>query len=329
MTNMGYFCIISLAIVALSCVAVKESDEIGNQNEIKTDFNVPVFSLQELRDGSRRDELEHILVTTGLLSVIGSDQDMSVFRKTRQDAFAGLCACMKNDQSDKFASVQGLDSSMLSDQTTRITLATATIGDTPLPLDRTNLEDAGCASDTVQSLDDLRDYVAWVSKSFVSSLDEVLMSSSKTTESVLRTSQGQNYASLSSIVKASQNLEHFHLYSKPDDSNEMFDLDFHTDAGLFLTFVPGMACDVEANTMKQSHDFYFQMDGTTVRAIFNENSVGIMLGVGAEHWIKTSKKLKATRHAIAISPGQSRAWYGMSKYTTSDSSLSKDVIKSS
>jgi hypothetical protein len=300
-------------IVWSSCVATTQGigavlggvqEEDDTKHDDTTDYTVPVFTVQELQDGSRTMELQHILGTTGLLSIVGSNQDMSVFRKTRHDAMTGL-------------SVQGLDSSMLSDQTTRVTLATATVGDTPLPIDRTSLvDDAGCTTNTVQALEDLRDYVAFTSKIFITSLDMVLTTNRKTPEFILQTNRGENFNSLSSIVKASQNLEHFHVYSKPEDSSTTFDLDFHTDAGLFLTFVPGMACDVEATTVQPSNDFYLQRDGITYRALFEENSIAIMLGVGAEHWLKTtSTTLKATRHAIAISPGQSRAWYGMSKCT--------------
>jgi hypothetical protein len=315
-------------IVWSSCVATTQGsgavlggvqEEYDTKHDDTMDYTVPVFTVQELQDGRRTMELQHILGTTGLLSIVGSNQDMSVFRKTRHDAMTGLCTCMKSATPNlgPFASVQGLDSSMLSDQTTRITLATATVGDTPLPIDRTSLvDDAGCTTNTVQALEDLRDYVAFTSKTFITSLDMVLTTNRKTPEFILQTNRGENFNSLSSIVKASQNLEHFHVYSKPEDSSTTFDLDFHTDAGLFLTFVPGMACDVEATTVQPSNDFYLQRDGITYRALFEENSIAIMLGVGAEHWLKTtSTTLKATRHAIAISPGQSRAWYGMSKCT--------------
>lgn len=288
------------------------SKEIGSIDEEQALYKVPVFTVQDLREGSRKNELEHILTTTGLLSVIGTDQDMVAFKKARQDAFSGLCNCMKRG-SDTFSAVQGYDSSLLSDETTRTTLATATIGETPLPLDTIQLEEAGCTSETVQSLDALRDYVAWASKWFISSLDEVLKTNRKVEEHILQTSTGKNFMSLSSVVKASTNLEHFHLYSKPNGSSETFDLEFHTDAGLFLTFVPGMECD-EEDSMNKSNDFYVQIDNVSHRAIFQENSVAVMLGAGAELWLKPSITLKATHHAVAIPAGRSRAWYGMSKF---------------
>ena len=295
----------------LSSIGTYGSNEIGNNDVNIAVYKVPVFTVQDLREGKRKNELEHILTTTGLLSVVGSDKDMAAFKKARQDAFSGLCTCMKR-ASDSFASVQGFDSALLSDETTRVTLATATIGETPLPLDIEQLEEAGCTPQTVQSLDALRDYVAWASKWFVASLDEVLKTNDIVEEHILQTDTGKNYMSVSTIVKASNNLEHFHVYTKPSDSMETFDLDFHTDAGLFLTFVPGMECDEEASLSK-SNDFYVKIGGSAHQAIFQEDAIAVMLGAGAEHWLKSSLPLKSTHHAVSIPTGRSRAWYGMSK----------------
>ena len=311
MALLNNLCYIVLKICFLSSIGTYGSDEIGKDDAEIALYNVPVFTVQDLREGNRKNELEHILTTTGLLSVVGSDQDMLAFEKARQDAFSGLCTCMKRG-SETFAAVNGYDSTLLSDETTRITLATATIGETPLPLDSDQLEEAGCTSEAVQSLDALRDYVAWASKWFVASLDEVLLTNGKVQEPILQSITGKEFASVSSVVKASTNLEHFHLYSKPNGSSETFDLEFHTDAGLFLTFVPGMECN--ENSMIKSNDFYVQIDDIAHRAIFQENSIAVMLGAGAEFWLKHSKPLKATHHAVSIPAGRSRAWYGMSTF---------------
>jgi len=57
------------------------------------------------------------------------------------------------------------------------------------------------------------------------------------------------------------------------------------------------------------------VDGILRQAVFPNNSVIIILGSGAEHWLKNIPKeilpLKATKHAVQMSPGNSRAWYGM------------------
>jgi hypothetical protein len=120
------------------------------------------------------------------------------------------------------------------------------------------------------------------------------------------------------MVKASQNLEHFHVYSKQeeedaiDQSNhgESSVLDVHTDAGLFLAFVPGMRC----NGADDSSDFYVSVNGSIKKAVFPPGSIGIMLGMGAERWLQTPLPLRATRHAVKMESGQRRAWYGLSTY---------------
>ena len=277
------------------------------------DFAVPVFTMQELQQGSRRKEFASILATTGLLSVVGSENDMLAFHSLRSNAFSGLCSCMKPENSH-FAVVQGVDSSLLSDETTRMTLATATVGNTPLPLDLAALKEAGCSTETVQAMEGLRDYVAFSSHVFVQALDELLVKNKRDSEAILELSDGSPLLSISSIVKSSQNLEHFHLYQKSPSASYQFDLDFHVDAGLFLTFVPGMTCD-NVDHATNPDNFYLQdADGVVRRAHFPEHSIGIMLGVGAEHWLRTETPLRATRHAVALSAGQHRAWYGMSKW---------------
>lgn len=304
-----------LATLVAGGSSMGEGSERIERNHAKIkDYNVPVFTVAELQAGSRTKDLADVLATTGLISVVGTEKDKSVFTTTRQDALLGLCGCMKWNRNDKsgFAFVEGADSSLLSDGTTRTTLATATVGSTPLPLYDDELVEAGCSSHTVQSMDTLRDQVAWVSHAFVEALDELLVATGGGhREALLEASRGNAFATVASIVKASHNLEHFHVYEKAENAGGHQVLDVHTDAGLFLTFVPGMQCDTaEVGTS----GFYVQDNGVLKRAIFRDDSVGVMLGVGAENWLRaTSTPLRATRHAVNMQAGQSRAWYGMSK----------------
>ena len=151
------------------------------------------------------------------------------------------------------------------------------------------------------------------------------------------------YSTIASILKDANHLEHFHLYSKKntddnhtevqnDDQAQAIDgaLDWHTDGGLFLAFIPGQHCH-ETN---DGNDDSFRITvpskdksnrkGIEMKAIFpdsatnnnpNEIVVAIMLGAGAEHWLNTPKslELKATKHAVKMKVGDIRAWYGMSK----------------
>lgn len=167
----------------------------------------------------------------------------------------------------------------------------------------------------VDSAESMRDMVAWASYAFMKSLDRLLLRNGQA-NILLTTTRNTPFYSISSIVKASQNLEHFHVYSKQEDAGDQANpaessvLDVHTDAGLFLAFVPGMRC----NGADDSSDFYVSVNGSLKKAVFPSGSVGIMLGMGAERWLDTPLPLRATRHAVQMEKGQRRAWYGLSTY---------------
>lgn len=286
------------------------------------DYHVPIFSVKDLEMGNRRDELLEVLRTTGLISVVGTLRDQESFKHTRRDGLLGLCRCLGDKAGPLFHSVNGVDSAVLSDGTKRTTLATATIGETPLALPEQEILDAGCTSETVHFMEKLRDQVAWVSHTFVTTMDRYLAETfgESSEKALLHSKNGKAFPTFQSIVQHSQNLEHFHIYDKNKHvSVKNTVLDVHTDAGLFLVFVPGHQCNGDdlTHTEKEntSSDFYVMVEGSLKRAIFSSGSVGVMLGVGAEHWLRTpTLVLRATRHAVQMEAGQSRAWYGMSKY---------------
>jgi hypothetical protein len=283
-------------------------------------FDVTTFSVLELTLGTRAYDLAEALRTTGLIAVVAGDS--TVFESTRKTALSGLCRCAKSDVTSEFQSVNGADSAFLLDGlTTRTTFATATVGDTPLSLPHEQLQIA-CGPKTVAAMESLRDVVATASRAFVSALDRIRHDStadSSTLGHVLESIQGTKYHSVSSVIKAASHLEHFHVYSRGNDSDKLDQdttqevLHVHTDAGLFLSFVPGIACGHE--DLVEREPFSVSVEGIMKRASFPVGSVGVMLGVGAEYWLKNmgSLDLRATRHAVQMAPGTSRAWYGMSK----------------
>jgi hypothetical protein len=285
----------------------------------ENDFLVPSFTIAELKSGSRANDLLNVLTTTGLFSVVvETEKDKSDLSTVRQTAFSGLCECLPNGPKI-LTRVPGVDAALLADGTTRTTLATATVGTTPLSLPFKELQEAGCGAATLQAMDTLRDQVAWVSHTFQQALDKVILNQIKKEDhdgALLERTDGKTFMTLSSIVKAAQNLEHFHVYKKSSESlGSTPSLDIHTDAGLYLAFVPGMSCD----TVHQddSNDFFVRAtDGLLHRARFPQGSVGIMMGAGAENWLRLppTLSLRATRHAVSMNAGNTRAWYGMSKY---------------
>lgn len=278
-------------------------------------YKVPTFNLAEMASGTRAWDLADVLRSSGLISI---DLGESRFAGDRKDALDGICKCAHSEKGSLFQQVSGADTSLIVDvDTTRSTFATATIGDTPLSLPTDDLQKS-CGSETAQAMESLRDHVAMASRAFVSSLDRLRRGSLPLSQGspVLENTAGQDFYSIASVVRASTNLEHFHLYSRRSTearkSNDVLPL--HTDAGLFLSFIPGLLCG-DANDESAGESLLIEVNGTLRRAEFRKGTIGIMLGVGAEHWLENmgSLELHAARHAVEMSPGTSRAWYGTSK----------------
>ena len=300
----------------VSCsAALIEGERTSNHH-----YDVPTFSTIELQRGQSFGRLAEALATTGLIA-LSMDHDETV----REAALGGLCECAASSEVD-FARLEGADTILLGDgQTVRATLATATVGYSPLPL-TSHLPEA-CGVETANAMDNLRDLVAQASSAFIGALDKLLAHERRQDmlapgEALLRNSYGGSYHSVSSIVQASPNLEHFHVYSKQKKSNDAVRrttqtaLQMHTDAGLFLAFVPAHACSSTSEGTTDKSFYLEDSNGATMQAVFPPNSIAIMLGAGAEHWLQTpeSLSLKATRHSVDMDAGDSRAWYGMSKY---------------
>jgi len=162
------------------------------------------------------------------------------------------------------------------------------------------------------NLEHLRDQLATAANAFVMALDRLInagTTAATTPHPLLESIHGGSYSSVASIVNASTHLEHFHVYSKPalnatrGVETETSSLDWHVDAGLFLAFAPGHNCN-------GGIDASLYVDNSPV--IFPPNTLAVMLGTGAEHWLQTGVALRATRHAVKMHPGDDRAWYGMS-----------------
>ncbi|KAL7574133.1 hypothetical protein ACA910_014817 [Epithemia clementina (nom. ined.)] len=212
--------------------------------------------------------------------------------------------------------------------------------------DNRNLLRNACGKDTFQAMEELRDQVAQVNQAFVLALDRFLTgvvgsqappppaSQQQQPPFLLRHAYHGGYPTVASIQAAANHLEHFHIYSKQeqeqgadhillqqqqeDSSTATTTLSWHTDAGLFLSFVPARDCHNDDGTTVDD-SFWVKAPGRGESssppqpvAFPTEPAVMIMLGAGAQHWLQTSPiALQATRHAVHMQPGQVRAWYGM------------------
>ncbi len=345
-------------------------------------YHVPEFTVDELVTGSKDEQLKQVLSSTGLLAV-----RIPVYHEGYhgENLLQGLCDCSAHTKSQStlssasgasstFASIANSDEFLLADGTTlRQTIATATLGtDRPLPLPEQDImkhcypHDDGELAYVIKQreflrLEHARDVVSQAANgAFLPALDRLLTGSSTSTSTntstsdpkenkniLLKTKDGKEYTTVTSIVNDAINLEHFHAYSHADSSTDKRQddemstagpaLDWHTDGGLFLAFLPGRQCHHNNNNINAvDESFRIKIPNSEQEyhpVIFPSPSrdvvVAIMLGYGAEHWIQhpsTSASsssspvtLRATNHAVMMPQTlETRVWYGMMHLVPTD-----------
>ena len=308
-------------------------------------YDVPSFTFDDIKSGHFDKDVKSILTSTGLLAI---RLPLSSSDRNPSRIVEGLCACAHNID----ATIPGGDRILLNDAvTTRSTIATATHGlSQPLALPEKEVSLA-CGSSVVKGMEETRDTVSRVtSEAFLPALDRLVKRSVMTQTqsgrltsamSILTKTNGEEYESITTVVEDAVHLEHFHVYSKEEHDNKEEDkrrgdavpvddaLDWHTDAGLFLAFIPGVSCGEVTALVEEDSSFRVlipkEIGGTTIMeervAVFPQTNEGeavvaIMLGTGAQHWLDMPDdlNLKATKHAVKMRDGESRVWYGMSKF---------------
>ena len=178
-------------------------------------------------------------------------------------------------------------------------------------------------------LEDLRDAVSGIVDLFVSRLDSegiVGVEGERDDEAsgnAAVVGGGRRYRRM---LEGTNHLEHFHVYAKDggggrlppnhdggDDEGNAVTLDYHTDAGFFLAFVPAMDCRTLTSDVESF--FLSEIDGPVA---FGDDEVIIMMGAGAQHWLPPSpsyprgdeRRFVAASHALRLGHGTRRAWYG-------------------
>jgi hypothetical protein len=268
-----------------------------------------------------------------------SDSLMYNIASFRKEALAAMCTCSAFQKSTPFRTddpfkqlveshpndVQQID---LPDGSIRRTLATATVGfdgDKSHPLQVPSWFEQKCGRDAYDSLENLRDVVAKVVDVFVGKLD----------------SENERDQSYRKTLQSANHLEHFHVYFKEGDNEKTSGsdgnhvetnqhlnsyeagasraqrkattLDYHTDAGFFLSFVPAMNCK---SFRVDESSFYIKPEEEPIK--FEEDEVVILMGAGAQYWMSSNlndgaeynSTFLAASHALRLLPNAHRTWYG-------------------
>ena len=116
---------------------------------------------------------------------------------------------------------------------------------------------------------------------------------------------------LSDIVDEGEHIEHFHSYTRSENSDEAADtIEWHVDQGLFLIFTPGQLQN------QLTDGFFIRLpDGSEPMVQFEtQDEMVLMLGDGVNQFVNhaTHKTLRAVPHALRMSPtaDEPRVWYG-------------------
>ena len=263
------------------------------------------------------------------LDLNSDNADDGGFTNIRKRALRSLCDCPTFTSSSNFMDAlqshpKDLQQIHLPDGTIRRTLASATVG-----FDNDEKEEGEvvasvlelpswvqdtCGQDAYESFEDLRDAVADVVGVFMVRLD------GEKSGGGVKNNQGRTEEeSYRQILSSANHLEHFHVYTKKsagtpssqqgggDWEKETSTLDYHTDAGFFLSFVPAMNCH---SYTTDNDSFYLKGQNDPLQ--FGDDEVVLMMGAGAQYWLPSDghSPFSAASHALRLSADTHRSWYG-------------------
>ena len=291
--------------------------------------SIPRLSAQQIRTASSKFDLHAILLESNGVLRIAYDEPGQA--DVRRNALENLCACptfgpARFEEAAKLHP-KDLQEIIFPDGAARRTLASATVGfDEASVLELPSWLKDECGLAALQSFEDLRDIVADVVDLFVDRLDQESGGELHGIGGESKTYRG--------LLSHANHLEHFHAYTKPAvDGVDRSDvtLDYHTDAGFFLSFVPAMDCD---SFTTDNNSFYLKGSGEPV--VFEDDEVVIMIGAGAQYWLnpeRTSGEFNenspfvAASHALRLEPNTQRSWYGKMHLLPSSLSAPSESVK--
>ena len=272
----------------------------ANGNVIFQPPRVSFQTLQHADDCSRiQDHLKSTFSDIGILSIT----DIPGFAREKPETLEAFAKCVQSSVTD------GVAEHTFADGTVRKTIAT--IDGSDLFLDSIALRPE--CKEFQQVSGAFRGTVAEVTRA----VGQVLSNLIPEAGPLLKDVTGEQGYNLGDIITQGQHLEHFHAYSKREDSSTTpadNTIDWHTDQGLMLVFSPGL---VQGQPSKR--DFFVTLkDGThAVMEFDNKDELVILLGDGVNQYVNNHPsneqqlQLRAVPHALSMHTAEdARVWYG-------------------
>lgn len=261
------------------------------------------ISYYDLNEGSFSEaELEKELIRTGLVTI----NQIPRFQDLRKMVLGSAGVCASQSKAAK--------STVLEDGSIVTTLAATTTINGQDSFGNHNTD--ACASFDASSTE-FRSLVSNVSDVFVSQISSIFTPLSNQT---FLKSKSRSYSTIQAIAEQSHKLEHFHSYFSTAENNSFKPtLDFHTDQGLLLAFIPALLVSSDGTNSDNSGKLYIKLlDGTVTLVDFGDSNVlAFMLGEGVNQVfnrkLPASRQLRAVEHAMHMpvhSAQQARIWYG-------------------
>lgn len=319
------------------------------------------ISHRDLSDQSqiKREFFVKSLTVDGLLEINNVPQ----LAEARRSAFSAVDTCLKKSHPLKYLdenSEPSLTVETLTDGTKRQSIGTQVKpGNIHAEISPALIK---ACPELDEALEDLRVIVDKVSSQLMFALDDALLPqeagkigaplfydrafdtsggydylSTASTEHPFRKYPGTFWKGFAESTQGATQLEHFHSYTPPSTVSAKNALDFHTDAGLFLLFVPAWysqdPLDLKATHSAASSlaaDFKYldrhglertiMVQGSAAGALWHDPattdvvgdaSLVMMVGKGAEQYLTAGLrglKMRAVPHALTMTQSSPRFW---------------------
>jgi len=316
LSHLGMAAAVAVATLLVLAGAVSGGTADHEAADDVTDFLH--VSLKDLQEG-RPETLALVkdaATQHGVFAVVDSAP-----QATQSDALSAFVACVQQEDIDSASKTV-----VLSDNTKRSTLATATNAGEPLPFHE---KVESLCPDFSSAAGSLRKAVDDTVHAYAQALDKMAAGEQ---------AEAQPFDSFAEAIGSAESLEHFHLFrrdSAPPAGASA--LDMHTDMGLFIVMTPAAYLLLESGSPSEEEGAgrapglkVKLADGTVTEARFRPGSLIVMNGEGSNRWMQhpMGDMLLPPEHEVSFpyEEGVGRAWFGRMVFPSGDAVMKGDDI---